>query len=172
MASGSLLTKIGKSIDELTKLGLSEARGKTRLHGAQAAGCGPIAEAVAAGRDLIRPVKTPSSIAKSLAIGNPADGPYAAQAILASGGSAEAVTDEEIVRGVQLLAETEGIFTETAGGVTVATARRLAEKGRIARGEPTVICVTGQGLKTLEPLPVPALPVIAPKLEAFEKLIH
>jgi threonine synthase len=174
MASGSLLTKIGKAIDELTKLGLVEPKGPTRLYGAQAAGCGPIAEAVQAGREVIRPVKQPNTIAKSLAIGNPADGPYAAQAIRTSGGQAEAVTDEEIVSAIRLLAETEGVFTETAGGVTLAAAARLIHKGAIPADEPTVICVTGQGLKTQEPLAAssPALPVIAPRIDEFEPHIH
>jgi len=173
MASGSLLTKIGKSIDELAKLGLVEKQGTTRLHGAQAAGCGPIAEAVLAGRDLIRPVKTPKTIAKSLAIGNPADGPYAAMAIKASGGSAAAVSDEQICEGIELLAQTEGVFTETAGGVTVAVARQLIREGKIARDQTCVICITGQGLKTQEPLAAraPKMPVIAPRLDAFENLL-
>jgi threonine synthase len=173
MASGSLLTKIGKAIEEFTKLGLVEAKGTTRLHGAQAAGCGPIAEAVLAGREAIRPVKQPNTIAKSLAIGNPADGTYAAAAIRASGGAARAVSDEEIVAAIRLLAETEGIFTETAGGVTVATARKLIEEGVIPADETTVVCITGQGLKTQEPLvaALPAAPCIEPRIEAFEKLI-
>jgi threonine synthase len=173
MASGSLLTKIAKSIEEFTKLGFVEAKGKTRLYGAQAAGCGPIAEAVLAGRDAIKPVKTPQTIAKSLAIGNPADGPYAAQAIRASGGTAQAVSDEEIVAAMRLLAETEGIFTETAGGVTVATTKRLIEAGTIPKDEPTVICVTGQGLKTTDPLigVLKQPQVIAPRIDEFERLL-
>ncbi|HEY2747107.1 MAG TPA: threonine synthase [Polyangia bacterium] len=173
MASGSLLTKIGKSIEEFTKLGLVEAKGTTRLYGAQAAGCGPIAEAVLAGRDAIKPVKKPSTIAKSLAIGNPADGPYAAQAIRVSGGHAAAVSDEEIIEGIKLLASTEGVFTETAGGVTIATARRLIADGRIPRDEPTVLCITGNGLKTQEPLvaALPLPPAIAPRIEEFEKVL-
>jgi threonine synthase len=173
MASGSLLTKIGKSIDELAKLGLVESQGRTRLHGAQAAGCGPIAEAVLAGRDIIKPVKKPNTIAKSLAIGNPADGPYAVLAIRASGGSAAAVSDEEIIDGIKLLASTEGVFTETAGGVTVATARRLIADGKIAPDELTVICITGNGLKTQEPLvaALPLPPAIAPRLDEFEKVL-
>lgn len=173
MASGSLLTKIGKSIEELVKLGLVETKGVTRLHGAQASGCGPIAEAVLAGRDAIRPVKKPSTIAKSLAIGNPADGPYAAQAIRGSGGSAAAVSDEEIVDGIKLLAATEGIFTETAGGVTIAAARRLIAEGKIATDESTIICITGNGLKTQEPLvaALPLPPAIAPRIDEFEKIL-
>jgi threonine synthase len=173
MASGSLLTKIKKSIDELTKLGLVDAAGPTRYHGAQAAGCGPIAEAVLAGRDAIKPVKKPQTIAKSLAIGNPADGPYAAQAIRGSGGSAAAVSDEEILDAIKLLAATEGVFTETAGGVTVATAKRLIAEGKIARDETTVLCITGNGLKTQEPI-LPALtlpPAIAPRIDEFEKVL-
>jgi threonine synthase len=173
MASGSLLTKIGKSIEEFTKLGLVEARGKTRLYGAQAAGCGPIAEAVLAGRDAIKPVKKPNTIAKSLAIGNPADGPYAAQAIRASGGHAAAVSDEEIIDAIKLLASTEGVFTETAGGVTVATAKRLIAEGRIPPDETTVLCITGNGLKTQEPLvgALPLPPPIAARIEEFEKVL-
>ncbi len=173
MASGSLLTKIGKAIDEFTKLGLVETRGKTKLYGAQPTGCGPIAEAVLAGRDAIKPVKKPNTIAKSLAIGNPADGPYAAQAIRSSGGHAAAVSDEEIVDAIKLLAATEGLFTETAGGVTVATAKRLITDGRIPKDEPTVLCITGNGLKTQEPL-VAALPLptpIAPRIDEFEKVL-
>jgi threonine synthase len=173
MASGSLLTKIGKSIEEFTKLGLVEARGRTKLYGAQPAGCGPIAEAVLAGRDAIKPVKKPNTIAKSLAIGNPADGPYAAQAIRSSGGHAAAVSDEEIIDAIKLLAATEGVFTETAGGVTVATARRLIAEGRIPKDEPTVLCITGNGLKTQEPL-VAALPLptpIPPRIDEFEKVL-
>ena len=173
MASGSLLTKIGKSIEEFTKLGLVEAKGRTKLYGAQAAGCGPIAEAVLAGREAIKPVKKPNTIAKSLAIGNPADGPYAAQAIRASGGHAAAVSDEEIIDAIKLLASTEGVFTETAGGVTVATAKRLIAEGRIPKDEPTVLCITGNGLKTQEPL-VAALPLpapIPPRIDEFEKVL-
>jgi threonine synthase len=174
MASGSLLTKIGKSIDEFAKLGLVETRGATRLHGAQAAGCAPIAEAVAAGREAVRPVKQPRTIAKSLAIGNPADGPYAARAIRASGGAAAAVSDEEILAAIRLCAETEGLFTETAGGVTLAAAQQLIARGAIPPDEPTVVCITGNGLKTQEPLAAaqPPLPVIAPRLDEFESIIE
>ena len=126
-----------------------------------------------AGRDAIKPVKKPNTIAKSLAIGNPADGPYAAQAIRASGGSAAAVSDEEIVEGIKLLASTEGIFTETAGGVTIATARRLIAEGKIPADEPTVLCITGNGLKTQEPLvaALPLPPPIAARIDEFEKVL-
>ncbi|MCU1279714.1 MAG: thrC, partial [bacterium] len=173
MASGSLLTKIGKSIEEFTKLGLVEARGTTRLYGAQPSGCSPIADAVLAGREAIKPVKKPNTIAKSLAIGNPADGPYAAAAIRASGGHAAVVSDEEIIDAIKLLASTEGVFTETAGGVTVATARRLIAEGRIPPDETTVLCITGNGLKTQEPLvgALPLSPPIAPRIEEFEKVL-
>jgi threonine synthase len=173
MASGSLLTKIAKSIDEFKKLGFVESRGPTRLYGAQAQGCSPIADAVIAGRDAIKPVKQPKTIAKSLAIGNPADGPYAAQAIRASGGAAEAVSDDEIVDAIRLLAETEGIFTETAGGVTLGAARKLIAAGKLPTDEPTVVCITGNGLKTMEPLQERARPldVIAPRIEEFERVI-
>jgi len=172
MASGSLLTKIGKAISEMTKLGLVAAEGVTKLHGAQPEGCSPIADAVA-GRGIIKPVKTPHTIAKSLAIGNPADGPYAVEAIRASGGSTAVVSDAEIVAGIRLLAATEGLFTETAGGVTVAVAKVLIARGLIHPDEPTVICITGQGLKTQEPLVavMPPPPVIAPRIEEFESLL-
>jgi threonine synthase len=173
MASGSLLTKIGKSVEEFTKLGLVERDGPVKLHGAQPTGCSPIAEAFLAGRDIVKPVKQPQTIAKSLAIGNPADGPYAISAMRQSGGTATAVTDEEILSAIHLLAETEGIFTETAGGVTMAATRRLVETGRIRRDEPTVVCITGNGLKTQEPLAAEARPLetIAPRLDEFEKLL-
>jgi threonine synthase len=172
MASGSLLTKIGKSIEEFTKLGLVEARGKTKLYGAQAAGCGPIAEAVLAGREAIKPVKKPNTIAKSLAIGNPADGPYAAGAIRASGGHAAAVSDEEIIDGIKLLASTEGVFTETAGGVTVAAALALAQSAKLRPEDEVVLCITGNGLKTVEALhgALPDAPIIAPRIRELEAL--
>ena len=175
MASGSLLTKIRRSFDEWIRLGLVERPASpVQFHGAQADGCGPIAEAVAAGREVIRPVKAPRTIAKSLAIGNPADGYYAAKAIRASGGWAEGVSDDEIRDAMRLLARTEGIFPETAGGVTVATARRLAAAGRIGRGETTVLCITGNGLKTQEALAGDGgLPAgIAPTLPEFEKFLN
>ena len=130
-----------------------------------------MATAYAAGHDVCRPVK-PDTIAKSLAIGNPADGYYASQAIRDSGGHAAAATDPEIVAAMRLLAETEGIFTETAGGVTLAAAQRLIGEGRIGPDDSLAICITGQGLKTTDPL-VPVLPpppVIAPRLSEFEAL--
>jgi len=168
MAGGSLVTKIAKSFREFAKVGLIEER-PVAFHGAQGDGCAPIVEAVRAGRDVIRPVKTPRTIAKSLAIGNPADGYYASRTILDSGGFAAAPTDEEIVAGIRLLAQTEGIFTETAGGVTVGAYLRLLEEGRIGKDGSTVLCITGQGLKTLEPLQaaLPPPPVLGTKLEDF-----
>ena len=167
MAGGSLVSKIDKAWSELDKLGLVAPRSRPpRIHGAQAAGCAPIADAVIAGRELIVPVKEPRTIARSLAIGNPADGFYAARAIRQSGGSGASVSDPEIVAAMRLLAETEGIFTETAGGVTVAGAQRLVAQGAIARGESVVLCITGQGLKTTDPLvnELPRPPVIGPRL--------
>ena len=172
MAGGSLLTKIGKAFDELALLGWIEGP-KTKLYGAQATGCNPIVTAVKDGTGEIRPVKA-RTIARSLAIGNPADGHYAARAIKESGGWAEDVTDTEMVDGIRLLAETEGIFTETAGGVTVAAARKLIASGRIPRDQTTVLVITGNGLKTTDALAstAPAYPVIEPRLEAFERAIE
>jgi threonine synthase len=149
-ASGSLITKIGKALKELRLLGLL-ADGPTRLYAAQAAGCDPIVNTIQARADIVKPVK-PNTIAKSLAIGNPADGYYATRAVLESGGWAESATDEEIIEAMKLLAETEGVFTETAGGVTLAVARQLIKQGRIPRDESLVVCITGNGLKTQEPL--------------------
>ena len=171
MAGGSLLTKIGKALDELALLGLVEG-GPTSLYGAQAEGCNPIVAAVRDGSGEIRPVRA-KTIAKSLAIGNPADGYYAARAIRGSGGWAEDASDAEIVDGMRLLATTEGIFTETAGGVTVAAAKKLIASGRIPRHEPIVLVITGNGLKTTDALAATALPhpVIEPRLEAFERVL-
>jgi len=169
MAGGSLLTKIGKAFDELQRLGLVDDR-PTRLYGAQAQGCNPIVAAVKDGSGEIRPVKA-RTIARSLAIGNPADGYYAARAIRESGGWAEDVTDVETVEGIRLLAGTEGIFAETAGGVTVAAARKLIAGGRLPRHEPIVLVITGNGLKTTDALAAtaPVYPIIEPRLEAFEE---
>ena len=149
-AGGSLITKIGKAFKELKLLGLLDEV-HTKLHCAQATGCAPIVTAIKAKSDIIKPVK-PSTIAKSLAIGNPADGCYATRAVLDSGGSAESASDDEIVEAMKLLAETEGVFTETAGGVTLAVAKKLIEQGVIPRDESIVVCITGNGLKTQEPL--------------------
>jgi threonine synthase len=148
IASGSLFTKIARGFDEWRELGLVSGDAPT-MNGAQAAGCSPVAQAFAAGADVCRPVK-PDTIAKSLAIGNPADGPYAVELARRSGGGVDAVTDDEIRAGIRLLAETTGIFTETAGGVTTATLAKLAARGDIGRDERVVAFITGEGLKTLD----------------------
>lgn len=170
MASGSLLTKIWKSIKEFETLGLVD-RTETRIYGAQAKGCSPITTAVKNGWDIFKPVK-PDTIAKSLAIGNPADGFYAMCVIRESGGCSEDASDKEIVEGMKLLAETEGIFTETAGGVTMAVTKKLINQGVIPRDESIVVSITGNGLKTQEPLvdEVAKPHVIQAKLEEFEEL--
>src|SRR6185312_7271960 len=150
MAGGSLITKIRKAFKELITLGLVEDK-PVRFFGAQATGCSPISTAVKSGADHIEPQR-PSTIARSLAIGNPADGVYATRAIRESGGWAEDVSDIEIVSAIQELAETEGVFTETAGGVTTAVTARLYAHGRIQPDELTVTCITGNGLKTTDVL--------------------
>jgi len=170
MAGGSLITKIHKGLQEFERLGLLENQTRTRVYGAQAAGCNPIVDAVKRGARDIRPVK-PATIAKSLAIGNPADGYLAAGVIAQSGGWADDVTDTEIVAGIKLLAETEGIFTETAGGVTVAVTRKLVEQSRIKPDELTVIAITGNGLKTQEAVELRRPVVIEPRLQQFEQAI-
>ena len=171
MAGGSLITKIRKAFNELDKLGFVDGN-DTRVYGAQATGCAPIVSAVKEGRELIKPVR-PKTIAKSLAIGNPADGYYSAKTIRESGGWAEDVSDEEIIDAMKLLAETEGIFAETAGGVTLGVTRKLIEQGRIPRDESIVISVTGNGLKTQEALygklPEPA--VIDANINEFDRLV-
>jgi threonine synthase len=170
MAGGSLITKIHKGFKELEQIGLIDQQIHTRVYGAQAAGCNPIVDAVKRGSCDIRPVK-PSTIAKSLAIGNPADGYHAAGVIAGSGGWAEDVNDEEIVAGIKLLAETEGIFTETAGGVTLAVTKKLIEQGRLRRDELIVIAITGNGLKTQEAVRLTSPLVIEPKLAQFERCV-
>jgi threonine synthase len=172
MAGGSLIVKIKKAFDELVTLGLVEEK-KVRFFGAQATGCSPISTAVKAGNSEIYPQK-PSTIARSLAIGNPADGHYAIKAITGTGGWSEDVSDAGIVESIQLLAETEGIFTETAGGVTVGVTRKLYAQGRISPDELTVACITGNGLKTTDalagayetPEPIPA------KIAEFENYLQ
>jgi threonine synthase len=169
MAGGSLITKVHKAFEELKKLCWVEAA-PTKFFGAQATGCSPITTATKQGSSEITPQK-PRTIAKSLAIGNPADGYFAAKTILASGGAGEDVTDEEIVEGIKLLAETEGIFAETAGGVTVAVARKLIEQGRLNPDESTVLAITGNGLKTAGAVSgcVDGNAAIRPKLADFEE---
>ncbi len=148
IASGSLFTKIGKGFDEWRQVGLLDGD-LPAMHGAQATGCSPVATAFAEGHDVCRPVK-PDTIAKSLAIGNPADGPYAIELARRTGGGVDAVTDDEIREGISLLARTTGIFTETAGGVTTATLAKLAARGDISAQDSVVLVITGDGLKTLD----------------------
>jgi threonine synthase len=148
IASGSLFTKIARGFEEWRELGLLEGEAP-RMNGAQAEGCSPVASAFADGHEVCRPVK-PSTIAKSLAIGNPADGPYALDLARRSGGSVDAVSDDEIRAGIRLLAETTGVFTETAGGVTTAVLAKLAARGDIDPDERVVLVITGEGLKTLD----------------------
>ena len=168
MAGGSLITKIAKAFRELVALGWVEEK-PVKFFGAQATGCSPISSAVKRGLARFEPQK-PETIARSLAIGNPADGPFAIKLIRESGGWAEDVSDREIVKSIQLLAETEGIFAETAGGVTTGVAEKLVREGRIRSDETTVVCITGNGLKTTDAIVAdyPATEAIAPKLEAFE----
>ncbi|MBW4618954.1 MAG: threonine synthase [Cyanosarcina radialis HA8281-LM2] len=172
LASGSLFTKIHKGFQEFIKVGLVEDK-DVRFSGAQADGCSPIAQAFREDRDFIAPVK-PNTIAKSIAIGNPADGVYALEIARKTGGNIESVSDAEIVDGIKLLAETEGIFTETAGGTTIAVLKKLVEAGKIDPDETTVAYITGNGLKTQEavqgyigePLTIEA------KLESFERALE
>jgi threonine synthase len=148
IASGSLYTKIARGFQDFLDLGLAQGRPPI-MNGAQADGCSPVAKAYADGVDFCKPVR-PDTIAKSLAIGNPADGPYALELARRSGGSIDSVSDDEIRAGIRLLAETTGIFTETAGGVTTAVLAKLAERGDIDSDERVVIVITGEGLKTLD----------------------
>jgi len=171
MASGSLLTKIQKSYQELIKLGLVEET-EFRIHGAQASGCSPISTAQKAGLDFFKPVK-PNTIAKSLAIGTPADGFYALKTMKETEGSAEDVTDEEIREAIRLLAESEGIFAETAGGVTVGVTKKLIAAGKIPAEDSAVLCITGNGLKTLDAVNghIGEPREIRPSLREFEALV-
>jgi threonine synthase len=173
MAGGSLIGKIQKAFTELARIGLIESP-KCSFHGAQATGCSPITTAVKNGSDSHRPVRKPQTFAKSLAIGDPADGYFACKVIRDSGGWGEDVSDEEISEAMYLLARTEGVFAETAGGVTVAVARKLIEQGRIPRDEEIVLCITGNGLKTQDAvadlLEKPA--VIAPTMDEFNALVE
>jgi threonine synthase len=172
MASGSLLTKIHKAYKEFILTGIVEEE-PFSIHGAQASGCSPISEAMKKGIEIVKPVPKPQTIVKSLAIGTPADGYYAIRTMKETGGHAEDVSDDEVVAGIRLLADTAGIFAETAGGVTVACARKLIESGQIPRDESIVLCITGHGLKTQEAVQgrcgEPRL--IKPSLREFEALV-
>jgi threonine synthase len=167
IASGSLFTKIARGFEDWREVGLVSGE-VPAMNGAQAEGCSPVAHAFESGWDVCRPVK-PDTIAKSLAIGNPADGPYALELARRSGGSIDAVSDDEVRDGIRLLAETTGIFTETAGGVTTATLAKLAERGDIDPGERVVLVITGEGLKTLDAVRGSfEVYEIEPNLDAFE----
>jgi threonine synthase len=169
VASGALLTKVDKAWREFGRLGLVDAT-PYRVFGAQATGCSPVSAAFAAGHDVVQPVR-PSTIAKSLAIGNPADGPYALDVVRRTDGAVADVSDEEIVEGIRLLARTEGVFAETAGGVTVATLRKLLSSGQLDPEAETVILNTGDGLKTLDAVAPVAKPTatIRPSLQSFRE---
>ena len=170
VAGSSLITKIWKAFHKFEMLGLVD-KVQTKIFAAQATGCSPVTTAIKNGSENIIPVK-PNTIAKSIAIGNPADGYYGIKTANASGGYGEDISDEEIVSAMKLLAETEGVFTETAGGVTVGVTQKLVQQGRIKPDEVTVICITGNGLKTQEALTdcfsTPA--VIEPKIDSFEEI--
>ncbi len=170
-ASGSLLTKIWKSFKEMNDIGLID-NVKTRVFAAQATGCSPIVAAIQQGIDVIKPVK-PDTIAKSLAIGNPADGFYATQVIQQTKGFGEHVSDSEIIEAIKLLAKTEGVFAETAGGVTLASTIKLIKKGYIKKESRTVICITGNGLKTQEALGGHTVSPhhIKPNMKSFEEVL-
>lgn len=172
LASGSLYTKIYKGFQEFVKVGLVEDK-PVRFSGAQAEGCSPIAQAFREGRDFISPVK-PNTVAKSIAIGNPADGVYALDLARKTGGTIESVTDQEIIEGIKLLAETEGIFTETAGGTTIAVLKKLVEAKKIDPDETTVVYITGNGLKTQEAVQnyIGEALLIEPKLDSFERALE
>jgi threonine synthase len=172
LASGSLFGKIYKGFQEFINVGLVDAK-PVRFSGAQAEGCSPIAQAFKEGRDFVTPVK-PNTIAKSIAIGNPADGVYAVDIARKTNGNIESVTDPEIVEGIKLLAETEGIFTETAGGTTIAVLKKLVEAGKIDPDETTVVYITGNGLKTQEAVQgyIGEPLTIEPKLDSFERALE
>jgi threonine synthase len=170
-ASGSLFTKVAKGFEEWRELGLVEGE-LPKMNGAQADGCSPIADAFAAKQEVCKPVR-PNTIAKSLAIGNPADGPYALEVANNSGGSIDSVSDEEIRAGIALLAQTTGIFTETAGGVTTAVLAKLAERGDIDPDERVVLVITGDGLKTLDAVRGSfEADTIEPSVEQFETVVE
>ena len=171
IASGALMVKIARGIRQLADVGLIAAP-RTRFSGAQAAGCAPVATAFAAGTEDVTPVR-PNTIARSLAIGNPADGPFAVRLARESGGAIDAASDPEIVEGIRLLARTEGIFAETAGGVTVAVLKKLAAQGIVRRGETVVAYITGNGLKTPDAVAgsLPAPTTVAASVDSFEEAV-
>jgi threonine synthase len=171
IASGSLFTRLGRAFSEWRDLGLVKGE-LPSFNGAQAGGCDPVAEAYGADQDVCRPQR-PDTIAKSLAIGDPADGPYALEVARSTGGAIDSVSDEEIREGIRLLAETTGVFTETAGGVTIAVLAKLAERGDISSDERVVVYITGEGLKTLEATrDLFQMHEIDPTLEQFEQAVQ
>jgi len=170
VASGSLFTKIARGFEEWLELGIIEGS-LPSFHGAQASGCNPVASAFAAGHDFCKPVR-PDTIAKSLAIGNPADGVFALEVARSTGGTIDEVTDEEIVAGIQLLAQTTGIFTETAGGVTTAVLAKLAERGDLGPDDRVVLYITGDGLKTLDAVrDVVSTYEVEPSVSSFDEVV-
>jgi threonine synthase len=171
VAGGTILPKVWKAYRELVELGLVADDGP-RIHAAQAAGCNPVARAIESGADRFQPQK-PNTIAKSIAIGNPADGLYAIRVVRDSGGFAASASDPEILDAIERLARSEGIFTEPAGGTTLACAIKLIESGRIPRDEPVCVSITGNGLKTIEVQQgrLPEVPVIEARLEAFAAMV-
>ena len=172
-AGGSLVTKMAKARREFEMMNLIEDGSHTRIHVAQADGCAPIVNALKEGSPFFKPVK-PNTIAKSLAIGNPADGIYAIETVKESGGYGESASDDEIIEAMKLLASTEGIFTETAGGVTLAATKKLIESGRISRDESIVVLITGNGMKTIEAFDghLSAPHIIDPRLKSFTQLME
>ncbi len=176
-AGGSLISKIYKGLNELNRLGFLENSGKegisTKMYAAQAKGCSPITTAIKNDYEIFRPQK-PNTIAKSIAIGNPADGHVAIETVRKSGGWAEDVTDEEVLEGMKLLARTEGIFTETAGGVTIAATKKLVEQGRFGENDTVVLAITGNGLKTQEAVigKLGSTVAIQPNLKSLEEALH
>lgn len=173
MAGGSLITKIHKAFNEFIKLGIV-GESQFSIHGAQAAGCAPIVNMVQENSDWIRPIRKPETIVKSLAIGDPADGVYSARTMRSTGGWGEKPTDEQTIAGIRMLAECEGIFAETAGGVTTAAAKMLIDSGRISRDASIVLCITGHGLKTKEAVEsqFKAIDTITPTIAEFARLVE
>ena len=174
MAGGSLIGKVHKAFMEMYKVGLLDKEPRCKIYGAQAAGCNPIIAGLKAGSETHRPVRKPNTIAKSLAIGDPADGYFAIKVMKETGGWGDDATDAEIADAMLLLARTEGIFAETAGGVALAVTKKLIDAGRIPRNEEIVICITGNGLKTQDAVAdlVERHPVIRPNIDDFEAVLN